>query len=149
MACWRCTNYIFILNLASGFNGLGTDNYKTRRISFKFLDLVRLMLEIVRYVYIWYKSLLYFVWVMLKQQSIFGFPFDSLAPALSHKRHGFSNHQQPDGFSKTCAGYQQRKFQSYGKLRGVSCGQWIPITIGHHFGRHLRIMTSSCKAWSV
>ena len=36
IACRRCSNYIFILNLTPGFNGLGKDNYKMRREAFKF-----------------------------------------------------------------------------------------------------------------
>ena len=35
-ACRRCSNYIFILNLTSGFNGLDKDNYLMRREAFKF-----------------------------------------------------------------------------------------------------------------
>ena len=42
IACWRCSNNIFILDLAPGFRGLGKDNCKTRRETFKFSDLVRL-----------------------------------------------------------------------------------------------------------
>ena len=42
------TNYIFILDLTPGFVGLGKDNNKTRRETFKFGDLVRLILEILR-----------------------------------------------------------------------------------------------------
>ena len=34
MACRRCSNYIFILNLTPGFIGLGKDNRKTRRETF-------------------------------------------------------------------------------------------------------------------
>ena len=30
-SCRRCSNYIFILNLTPGFNGLGKENYKTGR----------------------------------------------------------------------------------------------------------------------
>ena len=37
---------IFILGLTLGFNGLGKDNGNTRRKTFKFWDLVRLILEI-------------------------------------------------------------------------------------------------------
>ena len=37
-ACRRCSNYIFILNLTHGFNGLGKNNCKTRRESSKFLQ---------------------------------------------------------------------------------------------------------------
>ena len=48
IACRRCSNYIFILDLKTGFNGLGKDNCKTRRESFKFCDLVCLILEILR-----------------------------------------------------------------------------------------------------
>ena len=43
--------YIFILDLTPGFSGLGTDNCKTRRESFKFWHLVRLILETLRYFY--------------------------------------------------------------------------------------------------
>ena len=32
----RCSNYIFILDLTPGFIGLGKDNFKTRRGTFKF-----------------------------------------------------------------------------------------------------------------
>ena len=31
IACWRCSNYIFIIDLIAGFNRLGKDNCKTRR----------------------------------------------------------------------------------------------------------------------
>ena len=46
---WSCSNYIFILDLTPGFTGLGEDNCKTRRQAFKFGDLVRSILEILRY----------------------------------------------------------------------------------------------------
>ena len=36
----RCSNYIFILDLTPGFNGLGKGNCKTQREPFKFGDLV-------------------------------------------------------------------------------------------------------------
>ena len=42
----RCSNYIFILYLTPGFNRLGKDNCKTRRETFNFRDLVRLILDI-------------------------------------------------------------------------------------------------------
>ena len=48
-----CFNYIFILDLTPGFIGLGKDNCKTRRETFKFGDLLRLILEIVRYMQKW------------------------------------------------------------------------------------------------
>ena len=46
----RCSNYTFILDLTSGFKGLDKDNCWTGRETFKFWDLVRLILEIWRYV---------------------------------------------------------------------------------------------------
>ena len=49
--CRRCTNYIFIFDLTHGFNGLDKDHSKTRRETFKFGDLVRLKLEILRYIF--------------------------------------------------------------------------------------------------
>ena len=39
-------NYIFILDLTPGFNGLSKDNCKTRQEKFKFWGLVRLVLEV-------------------------------------------------------------------------------------------------------
>ena len=42
VACRRCSNYIFILHWTLGFN-------KPSRETFKFCDLVRLILEILRY----------------------------------------------------------------------------------------------------
>ena len=41
-----CPNYIFILDLTPGFSALDKDNCKTRRETFKFWDLVCLILEI-------------------------------------------------------------------------------------------------------
>ena len=49
IACRRCSNYTFILNLTPDFNGFGKDNYKTIREAFKFWELVSLILEILRY----------------------------------------------------------------------------------------------------
>ena len=48
IACWRCFNYIFILDLTHGLIGLGKDNCKTRPETFKFGDLVRPILDILR-----------------------------------------------------------------------------------------------------
>ena len=53
IACRRCSNYIFILNLTPGFNGLGKDNCKTRLETFVFWDWVRLILETWRYINYW------------------------------------------------------------------------------------------------
>ena len=46
IACRRCSNYIFIHALTPGFNGLCKDNYRTRRETFQFWDLVRLIWEV-------------------------------------------------------------------------------------------------------
>ena len=51
IACRRCSNYIFIIDLTPGFSGLGKDNCKTRRETFKFWDLVHLVLEILQHYY--------------------------------------------------------------------------------------------------
>ena len=42
IACRRCSNNIFILDLAPGFIGLGKDSCKTRRETFTFWELLRL-----------------------------------------------------------------------------------------------------------
>ena len=47
--CRRCSNYISILDLTSGFNWLGKNNCKTRRETLKFWDFVRLISEVWRY----------------------------------------------------------------------------------------------------
>ena len=39
MVCRRCSNYIFIIDLTLYFSGLGKDNCKTRRESFKFWNI--------------------------------------------------------------------------------------------------------------
>ena len=52
IACRRCSNYIFILDLTPGFIGLAEDNCTTRREMSKFGDLVRLILDILRYQWI-------------------------------------------------------------------------------------------------
>ena len=44
----QTSNYIFILDLTPDVNGFGKDNWKRRRESFKFWDLVRYILEILR-----------------------------------------------------------------------------------------------------
>ena len=49
-ACLHCFIYIFILDLTPHFSGLDKDNDKTRRETFKFWDLMRLILEIWRYI---------------------------------------------------------------------------------------------------
>ena len=47
--CRRCSIYICILDSTPCFNGLGKDNCKTRRESFHFWILSRLILETLRY----------------------------------------------------------------------------------------------------
>ena len=46
----RCSNYIFILDLTHGFIRLGKDNCMTKREKFKFGNLVRVILETLRYI---------------------------------------------------------------------------------------------------
>ena len=53
IACRRCSNYIFILNLTPGFNGLSKDNYERIQETFKLWDLVRFILEVLRWIYIY------------------------------------------------------------------------------------------------
>ena len=48
IACRRYSNYIFIRDLTHGFYGLGEDNDKTRRASFKFWNLLSFILDTLR-----------------------------------------------------------------------------------------------------
>ena len=50
-ACRRYSNYIFILYSTPGFKSLVNDNCKMRWESFKFCDLVRLILENLGYIH--------------------------------------------------------------------------------------------------
>ena len=59
IACRRCSNYILILDLTHGFNGLGKDNIKTRRERSSFGDLVHLISEVS-----WYYALLYRLFIL-------------------------------------------------------------------------------------
>ena len=59
IACRRCSKYIFILNLTPGFNGLSDDNCKRIQETFKFWDLVELMLEGLRYTVSCYNGVYY------------------------------------------------------------------------------------------
>ena len=49
------TNYIFMLDLTPGFNELDIENCKTRPETFKFYDLVWLILEVWQYMYLFTK----------------------------------------------------------------------------------------------
>ena len=48
LPCRCCSNYIFVLDWTPGFNALGGDNLKMRRESFKFWNLVQLILDILQ-----------------------------------------------------------------------------------------------------
>ena len=50
--CNKISNYIFICHLALGFNILRKDNCKPRRETFKFWELVSLILENLRYFWV-------------------------------------------------------------------------------------------------
>ena len=50
IACRRCSNYIFILELTPGFRGLGKYNFKTKQETNKFCDLVQLILQVWRHI---------------------------------------------------------------------------------------------------
>ena len=50
IACRRCSNYIFILDLTSGFKGFGKESRRTVWESFKCFDLVCLILETWQYI---------------------------------------------------------------------------------------------------
>ena len=59
IACRRCSNYTFILHLTTGFNILHKGSCKTRRETFKFSYLVRLISDIWRYMSVCYQFILF------------------------------------------------------------------------------------------
>ena len=82
----RCSNYIFILDLTRGFNGLGKDNCKMRRESMNLLDLLCLILEVWGYQYcskFWYTEISPQTIVPTKGNSI-------LWLSLPHNQHSYA-----------------------------------------------------------
>ena len=51
-ACRGCSNYIFVLDLTPGVNGLSKKTCKTRRVTLKLWDSVRLILHIWQYIHV-------------------------------------------------------------------------------------------------
>ena len=51
IACRRCSKYIFILDSRPGFNRLDKDNCNARRETFRFWDWVRLILDVLCYIF--------------------------------------------------------------------------------------------------
>ena len=66
--CQRCSSYIFIL-LNISFNVLGKDNCKMRRETFKFGNLVQLILEVLPYMSECYEFS--YVWISIVNYHIF------------------------------------------------------------------------------
>ena len=69
IACRRCSNYIFILDLTPGFNGLGKDSGKTRWQTFKLRNLVWLILEVWQYWVCYYADYTLFMHTSLTTKS--------------------------------------------------------------------------------
>ena len=67
IACRRCPNYIFILDLITGFNGLGKGNCKMRRELSNFCDLLRRILEIRWYIWMLFCEYVWHVVVELRR----------------------------------------------------------------------------------
>ena len=76
---------IFILDLTPDFNVSGKDNCKTRRETFKFWDLLRLILEVWRYVL---RRPLFITIDVHLVQSLRGFPGPPLNIKTAFPRYG-------------------------------------------------------------
>ena len=89
----RCSNYIFIFGLTPGFSRLHEDNCKTRRETFKFWDLVWLILETSRYAS--YQASIRVLWMQfLACQFIEKSHLTTIyIRMMSHGRRGVSNHR--------------------------------------------------------
>ena len=59
-----CSNYIFMLALTPGFNELGKENCKTRRETFKFWDLMKLILEVWQSFWLAHTAFLVGYWLL-------------------------------------------------------------------------------------
>ena len=64
IACRRFSSWVFILDLLPGFNGLGKDNYKTRREKVQLGELVLLISDVWRHVLYPIQCALYAHWCM-------------------------------------------------------------------------------------
>ena len=93
IACWRCSNYIFILHLTFGFNILRQLQAETRNI--KFRNMVRLMLETLRYLSFVYSKYLHNPYRSVRSV---GVSVDSSAPLQwrHNECDGVSNHRRFD-----------------------------------------------------
>ena len=59
IACRRCSNYIFILGLTPGFNGLGKELQDKTRSILSFGDIVCLILQVSQYMLYWFNRTCY------------------------------------------------------------------------------------------
>ena len=127
VACRRCSNYIFILDLTPGFNGWGKDDCKRRRKSFKFGDLVRLILEISRYVtQLWVLTLSPVTWCFLRVSSAI------LPPTYIDEQMIFSSQQMLANINM--AGWSMTVYihgRDYMAVTRVLCGM-ICVTMPHY-----------------
>ena len=144
IACRRCSNYIFILDLTPGFIGLGKDNCTTRRETSKFGDLARLRF--------------YGTSTLLIQQNM---KFYWLLSTGVHMVHMVPSQHYDDVIMSALASQitiltivysivysdaDQRKHQSSASLAfvwGIHRDRWIPRTNGQLRGKCFHLMTSS------
>ena len=147
------SNYFFILDLTHGFNGLGKDNYKMRRETFKCWDFVRLLLEI----WLLEVGLVKVLAKFYNSHSVL------TAVTRTKQRRHLSNTHYDDVIMGTIAsqitsltsvystvysGADQSKHQSSASLAfvwGIHRDRWIPHTNGQLHGKCFHLMTSSCE----
>ena len=66
IACRRCSNYIFILDVTPGFNGSGKDSCKMRRETSKFWDLLCLILtDLMVHVHLQHFTITAIMWKLI------------------------------------------------------------------------------------
>ena len=86
IACRRCSNYIFILDSTPGFIRLGKGNCKMRQETFKFWDLVWLILEIWLYFTSFVlRELAYPCWQAIKFSSLIVFVDVTIYIKVGHR----------------------------------------------------------------
>ena len=131
IACRRCSNYIFILDLIPRFNISHKDNYKTGR---EFWDLVRLILEIWRHILeIWQHISCTALRTVLSSAKVSGVTDEDMWAGLAGRRvRGTGSSHVPGGTHATrpdrIVGLTERSLRELRRVAYFTWGSWPEFT---------------------
>ena len=133
------SNYIFIPDLTPGFNGLGRDNCKMRQESFKFCDLVHIILQILRYFFLAASTAFLSDSQPPKRKALAMYPICLSYFVLYYRFYGISSLQHPQHSCRTVSLRSGRRWPCTPSVCSTSSSAgWsshIHITEGPRSGR--------------